>query len=581
MRQDFFNSKSFRWRLFAILLGLISLSAVISGRLFYLQVACHGELSKRCEAQYLRSVPIAASRGNIYDSTGKLLATDLEANSVYLAPADLKTGKEKEELSLKLASILNVSSDEITRNLQKNTYFLWLKRKISDCEAGLIKKLNLKGVGLIKEARRVYLKDFFLANVLGITGLDNQGLSGIEFKYENVLKGGPGRLVAELDSHGYPLFNSDFQFLPPVEGKDIYLTIDEFIQYHAEKILSQTAEKFSASGGCLIAMEPQTGKILAMANYPTFNPNDYQKFSRETRRNRSVNWLYEPGSTFKVISIAAALNEKVVNPKTTFYCAREFTVGGRRIKEAHDALFKTGPKTVAEIMQDSLNIGAAQIGLKLGREKLYQYLKEFGFGEATGVDLPGEERGLLRPYKTWAECDTGIIPFGQGVAVTPLQLLTAVCAVANGGYLVKPHIVESIKSFDGGYLHNFPTVIKKRILSPEVAAELKLMLENVVAQGTGTAAQVAGYRIAGKTGTAQKPAPGGLGYLPGYYVGSFIGFFPLENPKVAILVLIDEPRAGGYYGGVVAAPAFKKLAEEIIPYLRIPPDEEKKVAGNS
>lgn len=557
-----------------LLLFFISIFTVIASRLFYLQIICHAELNKRCDAQYLRNLEISPSRGNIFMRGGQLLVTDYEASSVYLSPASIKEPAEKTKIAAELGRVLKIPAEKISADLEKQTFFVWLKRKISDEEANAVKKLNLKSVGLIKEAKRVYLKDSFLANVLGMTGLDNQGLAGIEFKYDRILKGSPGRLIAELDAEGYPLFSRDTQFTPPVEGQDIYLTIDEFVQYHAEKVLKEAVAKHAAASGLLIALEPDTGRILALANYPTFNPNNYQQTRAEARRNRACNWLYEPGSTFKIVSVAAALNEKIVTPQTSFYCPREFVVGNRRIKEAHDAISKVGNKTVSEIIQDSLNIGAAQIGLKLGREKLYQYIKEFGFGRPTGLDLPAEESGLLRPVKTWAECDTGIIPFGQGIAATPIQIATAVATIANGGFLVKPFIVSSVKSFNSSYIHNFQPENKKRVISEETAREMKLMLEQAVVKGTGTLAKIAGYRICGKTGTAQKPIPGRVGYWPGHYVGSFVGFFPFEKPRVLILVLIDEPKTAGYYGGVVAGPAFKKLSEEIIPYLKIPPDQQ-------
>jgi cell division protein FtsI/penicillin-binding protein 2 len=573
MKEAFLENRDFRVRLFMVLLFFLAFFTVLVARLFQLQIVYHQELSDRCEAQYLRNLEISAPRGNIYDKAGQLLATDLEVNSVYLSPAALKAGEDKNELAGKLSEILKIPRQGIEADLEKGTFFLWLKRKVSDEEAASVKNLKSPAVGLVKEAKRIYLKKSLLANVLGMTGLDNQGLAGIEFKYDQILRSQPGYLVAELDPEGQILFSREARFTAPNQGRDVYLTIDEFIQYHAEKILKEAVAKHSAAGGTIIAMEPATGRILALASYPTFDPNNYEDYPRESRRNRALNWLYEPGSTFKLVAVAAALNEGVVTPETTFYCPREFLVGGRRIKEAHDAISNVGLKTVNEIVTNSLNIGAAQIGLKLGREKLFQYIRSFGFGDRTGIDFPGEEGGLVRPYKTWAECDTGIIPFGQGIAVTPLQLLTAVAAIANGGLLVRPFLVATIKSPDSHYLRSFQPEIKKRLVSEGTAEKLKLMMEDVVKRGTATGVKTEGYRLAGKTGTAQKPIPGGLGYWMGHYVSSFIGFFPFEKPRVIILVLIDEPATGGYYGGVVAAPAFKKLAEEIIPYLKIPPDE--------
>ncbi|MFH1429531.1 MAG: penicillin-binding protein 2, partial [Candidatus Margulisiibacteriota bacterium] len=417
--------------------------------------------------------------------------------------------------------------------------------------------------------KRFYLYDELSSHLIGFTNIDNQGLSGIEFLYDKHLQGVPGKYVMSSDLFGREIFSHTRRIQEPEDGKQLYLTIDSFLQYVAERELKRAILAVSANSGCALVLDPHKGEILAMASYPCYNPNTYYKYTNQYRVNKAVETVYEPGSTFKAISIASAINENVVAPDTKFECPDSLKIGVRVISDSHK--HPNEIKTVTDILAESLNVGTAKIALELGKQKLYKYIRDFGFGSLSGTKLPGESAGIVRHVDTWCKSDEGIIPFGQGIAVTPVQILMGIGAIANGGILYEPKLIKYIESDDGKYMRNTPARQVRRVISEKTAEEIRNMMVKVTTEGTGFFAKIYGYNVAGKTGTAEKVNPNGPGYLKNHYIGSFIGFLPAENPKAVILVVIDDPVLGKHHGSVCAAPAFKRIAEETIRYLSIPP----------
>ncbi|MFC1596110.1 peptidoglycan D,D-transpeptidase FtsI family protein [Candidatus Margulisiibacteriota bacterium] len=553
-----------RLNFFLLLIGLCFL--IIIGRLFWLQVIKHEVFSEKAHHQQQRTITLAARRGNIYDSKNELLATSISVKSLYAIP---KIMTDKKRLSHKLSGILDVPASKIYKSINNKRYFVWLKRKLSPQQLAQVKKLKNPGLKLLNEEKRFYLYENLASHLLGFTNIDNQGLSGIELAYNKHLSGSPGKFVIQSDLFGREIFSHTRKVQEPKDGKKIYLTIHSFLQYVAERELERAVKKTSANSGCAIILDPYQGDILAMASYPYYNPNYYYKYPRKNRINKAVETVYEPGSTFKSITIAAALNERIVAPDTEIECPYAIKVGGRTISDSHK--HPTEIKTVTEILAESLNTGTAKIALKLGKSKLYQYIKGFGFGQLTGIRLPGESRGILRPENKWSKSDEGIIPFGHSIAVTPVQLISAIGALANNGILYQPNIIKYMESEDGSYLKGFPAKQVRQIITPKIARQVREMMHKVTTEGTGFYARIYGYNVAGKTGTAQKVNPNGPGYLKHRYISSFVGFLPAKNPKAVILVVIDDPAYGRHSGSVSAAPAFKRIAEETIRYLSIPP----------
>ncbi|MGI6092583.1 MAG: stage V sporulation protein D [Veillonellaceae bacterium] len=532
-------------------------------RLMYIQFFRSSWLTENAIDQRIRDIPVEAKRGVIYDRHGRELAVSVSTESVYAIPAEIRNA---EETAAKLAAILNLDEDKLAAKLKKRQAFTWIKRKIDVESATAVKKLNLSGIGLTQENRRYYPNENLAAHVLGFTGIDSQGLDGIETTFDSYLKGRPGSIVVEYDARGREIPYASHRFVPPVEGHNIYLTIDTVIQQIIERDLERVMKDTQAAAATIIVMKPNTGEILALANRPDYNPNRFADFSPKLWRNIAVSNAYEPGSTFKVLTTTAALDAKVVKLDDRFFDPGGIEVQGRTIHcWKHGG---HGSQSFCEVVENSCNTGFVTVGLKLGSDQFYKYLDAFGLGRPTNVDLPGEAKGIMINKNQVKPINIATMSMGQSIAVTPIQLLTAVSAVANDGLRVRPQIVREVRDKAGNVIRGFQPDIVERIVNVDTAKEVKNVLESVVSNGTGKNAYIEGYRIAGKTGTAQKV--GGGGYVPGKYVASFVGFAPADNPQIAMLVVIDEP-VGIYYGGQIAAPVFGAAAKDILEYLKVAP----------
>lgn len=566
-----------RIRLVTVLFILLFVAIVT--RAFYLQVVESEKWLTLAKRQYYQAIPASAQRGTIYDRNGEPLAVSLDVESIYIEPnqetKQLKTDEvesKRQEAARILATTLNLPYAEMSEKLHSSKSYLWIKRQISPEEAQALRakvaEAKLPWICFQKEQRRFYPNAQVGAQVIGFTGLDPTGLEGIELKYEKVLKGsGEGTLVSEKDNRGRGIGSSQQKKESDHPGSSLVLTIDKKIQYIAEKELAEGVRSSGAKAGCVIVMDPATGKILAMASQPDFNPNAVARYRPENWRNRALSDAFEPGSTQKVFLVAAALNEKVITPGQLIHCENgSYSVGGKIIHD-HSA---HGMLSVTEILKYSSNIGSAKIGKRLERERLHRYLSDFGFGSPTGIDLPGESRGMLRKPEKWYEIDLAAISFGQGLTVTPLQTAVAMTAIANNGTLMQPHLVERVIAGDGLEETIEPQVLRQ-VVSKETARILRDMLMTVTEKGgTGTLAVVPGYHTAGKTGTAQKADATTHGYSADKRVASFVGFIPAEAPKLVILALLDEPQ-GQVYGGMIAAPIFSRVAAQTLQLLGVPP----------
>lgn len=550
-----------------LILRLVDIQAVEKDRFKYLALQ-----------QHLRKMEITGLRGSIYDRSGELLAKSLELPSLA---ADTTKIQDTQYAAKKISRILGLKYSDLLKDLNNKTTFVWLKRKVSQAEADEVLKLKINGVFLIKESsgRRFYPKGKLASHILGSTGVDDQGLDGIECIYENNLKGKKGLFEAEIDNIGRAIPTGKFKVNPAEKGSDIYLTIDETIQYHAERELSKCVKEYAAKSGSVIVVKVNTGEILAMANYPDYRNEDYFKASSEQLRNRAIIDSYEPGSTFKVILGSAALDSGKVKPEDKFYCGQSINIGPWQIRNANDGLSSdSGQENLREIITYSFNVGTASVALKIGSKILQKYVNDFGFGSLTNIDLPGETTGILPSDTEWADVTTATVSFGQGISVTPLQLVMAMSAIANGGTLYKPHVIRYIKDKDGNIIKEYKPEKVRQVISFQTAVEMAGTLRQVVEKGTGKKAQIAGYQTAGKTGTAQVCENGG--YASSKYIASFVGFAPVEKPEIAVLVKIDEPTSA-IWGGVVAAPVFSNVARQTLWHLGILPTnpEETQTAG--
>lgn len=552
----------YRWRRIAAVCGLMAGFAVILFRLFSLQVLQAAELTERADRQHRMSVTVEGGRGGIYDRQGKVLAMNMDVPSVYGMPASLENPAG---VARDLARVLNVRADEIERKLRREQKFVWIARKVDPEQGRNLERLSLEGIGTRMEGRRFYPKGALLAHVLGFAGMDGAGLEGVERRYDSYLRGETQKVILQRDALGRTVFPKGLNDQGPAPGHSLTLTIDEVIQYIAEKELDEAVASARAKGGVVLVMEPRTGAILAMAVNPRFDPNSMAGLTADRWRNRALTDAYEPGSTMKVITAAAALEEKVMTPGTLIHGENgQFSAAGRNIHD-HE---KMGWMTFAQMVQKSSNIGAAKAGMALGEERLYRYLKAFGFGERTEIDLPGEATGLVREPRSWGRQSLASIAFGQEIGVTPLQLLAAVAAVGNGGWLMKPYVVSEIRNGQGEVVAQMGPQVRRRPISAETAQVLSGILEGVVSHGTGGKAALPGFRVAGKTGTAQKIDPQTGRYSPTLFVASFVGYLPAEDPRLAILVVVDEPHTE-QWGGTIAAPVFRRVAEQALPYLGV------------
>ncbi len=546
--------------------------AILLFRFFDLQVLQAETMMQKARRQHEKTITLDSNRGAIFDRQGKPLALNLDVPSVYATPSSLDNPTR---VARQLAQVLGVPREPLEKRLRTERDFVWIQRKIDDSQVERLNDLALPGVGIMVEARRFYPKGTLLAHVLGFAGIDSQGLEGLENGYDEHLRGQVRRVVLQRDALGRVIIPESQRKSQPLSGHAISLTIDEVIQYIAEQALEQTVRNTKARGGAVLVMAPKTGQMLAWALRPTFDPNHIHQASPERWRNRGVTDPYEPGSTLKVVLAAAALELNRVTPDTLLYAGDgEIPISGTVIHD-HE---KVGWVTFREAIQRSSNVAFVKMSWDLGREQVYQFLRTFGFGEKTGIDLPGESRGILRRPDQWSQRTLPSLAIGQEIAVTPLQLLTAVSAVANEGWLMRPFLVREISDHQGRSVWEHVPHIRRRPISAETAKTVTDLLVNVVDRGTGKRAAIPGYRVAGKTGTAQKVDPATGTYSSTKFVGSFVGFVPAEDPQLAILVMIDEPQ-GPAWGGVVAAPVFRKVAEQALRYLSVAPGEEARMVA--
>lgn len=551
-------------RLALVSLVLSAAGLVLVGRLVHLQIIQHDRLAAQSDKQFLRTVEITSGRGNIYDRNRNQLATNIRVESVY---ADPKSVAEKTATARILARVLKLNPQAVLKKLKSNRHFVWIKRKSELNAVEKLKQLDLVGVGFIAETKRYYPKRKLAASTLGFVGLDNQGLAGIEHYHHAVLKGRTQRTVLEKDARGRFLWTTaNAQDLNP--GKqDVVLALDEVIQFIAERELNRQVKEYRAKSGLAIVMDPFSGAVYAMASAPEFNPNNYAAYPPHIWRNDAVASAFEPGSIFKPIVAAASLEEGLAGPDDIFFCENgSYQIGKSRISEASNHQF--GWLTLRSIIAKSSNIGAIKIAQRLGNRRFYDYIRKFGFGRRLGVDLPGEASGTLRSIRQWSGLSLASISFGHEISVTPIQMVSAIAAIANGGVLIRPRLTQAILK-NGVLDRTFEPEALQTVLSEETSRQMINILKSVVKTGTGAKAAIPGFEVAGKTGTAQKIDPKTQTYSKTKYLASFVGFVPADAPRLVILVMIDEPQKT-YWGGEVAAPVFQRIARKTLRYLHIP-----------
>jgi cell division protein FtsI (penicillin-binding protein 3) len=546
---------------------LAAWGVVVIARLVQVQLVRHEHYVARAQRQQERTLALNPVRGSILDTRGRVLAESVAAESIYADPQAI-TNRRAAVKALAKVPGLGLTARELDAKLRADNSFAWIARQLPLEITSEVRKLKIPGIYFLEAHRRTYPRAMLGANVIGYVGLDGDGLGGIEHTFDPYVKGTPGKVTLLKDARkGIYLVGGDGANRA-VDGQHVVLTLDSVIQFIAERELKAAVEKHRAAGGSVIVMDPNNGDILAMASAPTFDPNRRGSFPAEAWKNRNVQDFYEPGSTFKIITAAAGLEEKLVTPSQVLDCANgQITIGNITIRE-HDN-HKYGLLTFEDVIVNSSNVGTVRVGLALGHQRFYDWIRRFGFGERTGLPLPGESPGLLRKTQKWTPVSPASISIGQEIGVTPLQIVRAVSAVATGGTLPEPRIVKRVIDEHGRTLYEPPRKEPSRVMSEKTAAVLNEILKNVVSRGTGEKAALAEHVVAGKTGTAQK-AVGRLGYVDGRYVGSFVGYVPADRPRLAILVVIDEPR-GEHYGGSVAAPAFREIAEASLRYMGVAP----------
>jgi len=545
----------------------LAMFLVIAGRAFQLQVLQGERLMRLGERQHLKEWIVLPKRGALLDRAGEPLALSMESQSVYARPHRVQ---DPEQLSQGLARILNLRAADVKQKLISDKPFVWIKRQVSSPEAEKIQALNPTGIGMFYEPNRYYPQNQLAGQLIGFVGRDSEGLEGVELKYNDYIRGEAGSSVTERDALGRRVLVQGVEGLRIPPGNDVHLTLNTSIQHSAEKELEATILKYRAKSGVAIVMEPFTGEVLALANYPTFDPNNYSNQSAEQRRNRAVTDSFEPGSTFKTILAAAALEEGVVGKEDLFYCEMgKYPYAGKVIHDTHPH----GWLSFAKILQVSSNIGFTKVAQKLKKDRYYRYIEKFGFGQVTGIDVPGEVPGLLRKAESWSAIDLATHAFGQGISATPLQMVMAYGAIANGGFLMRPYVTRRVVSPEGEIVLEIQPHVVRRVISEKTARSLASILKDVTNEGgTGVMANVDGFEVAGKTGTAQKADPVHGGYAAKKRVASFVGFVPANDPRLVALVLIDEPEVN-VYGGVVAAPAFRNIAQAALRHLAVAPQQ--------
>jgi len=552
---------NYRRRSKAVFLIFFISLLICVGRLLFIQFFRSSYLTSIARKQHNQFVELEPRRGAIYDCNLKAQAFNLSMDSLYAAPNTIKE-KDKENIIEKLSPILGLDRTYLRERLYRKKAFIWLARKLSPDKAEAVKALKLKGLGFMKETKRIYPNSYLASHIIGFSGMDNIGLEGIERDFNKYLKGTPGWAIFLRDARQKKLDIWEKMVLP-VDGLDLVLTIDEVIQYIAERELDKAFKTYHAKGASIVVMDPHTGRILAMASRPSYDLNDYSSVNKDSMRNRTICDLFEPGSVFKIVTASAALEEKKVTEEDKFFCENgAYKVGGHILHDHRPH----GVLTFKQVIEESSNIGTVKVAQILGPDKVYEYLRAFGFGSKLGIDLSGEISGMIKQPRAWSKTSISAIPIGQEVGVTALQLASAISVIANGGQLMKPYIIDSVRDKDGRIIKKNKPVLIRKVISVDTAMRIKKILTGAVEEGTGKMAKVSGFSAAGKTGTAQKLEPNGT-YSHSKFVASFIGFAPAEDPLLAIVVTVDEPHPY-YFGGVVAAPVFQKVAGDAIRYIK-------------
>jgi len=552
-----------RIRLLVVGFALVFLVAL--GKAAWIQVIDGRAYEAMASRQHRQKIEIPAGRGTIYDRTGEPLAIGEQATTVYADPRNVTAPMKA---AVKAATTLGLDPDELYPSLRdRSKRFVFVDRKADPVKAAALQKLGVAGIGFYPEERRTYPQGRVASHLLGFAGTDNKGLDGLEQSLDRALAGKPGYEIVVRDPAGQAI--DVVTSLKERPGRNVVLTLDHQIQANAEQILANAVARWRAKGATAIVMDPSTGAILAMANAPTFDANRFTSAAPEARRNRAVTDLYEPGSTFKIVTVAAALEDNIVAPDTSFWLQPTIRVADRVIREAHTRGAER--MTVRQILSESSNIGTITIAQKLGGSELASWVDRFGFGRKTGSELPGESPGIVLPYGRWSGSTIGTVPIGQGIAVTPLQMVSAYAAIGNGGVMPPAHVVAKV----GGKKVRHGK--SRRVVSRHTADRMTAMFRDVVVEGTGTEAAIPGYTVAGKTGTANKPENG---VYVQKYVASFVGLVPARKPRLAILVMVDEPH-GQIWGGVVAAPVFRDIARFTLQYLEVPPDAPESKRSSS
>ena len=562
------KKRDYRARIYLPFFLLFMALIILEGRLYDLQILNHQKFFRQASKGQTKSIKISPKRGSIYDRNLEKLAVNIPSYSLYARPGKISHSKK---VARKLSPIVRMKVSSLTKKLRQKKVFVWLKRKLSLAQKKRIEALGLKGIGFVEESKRFYPQGELASSLLGFAGVDNQGLAGVELSYNSELQGEAGHFWIREDALGYeiPFAKDTLQALVP--GKNLVLTLDNVIQSMVEQELSLTLKKTKAKSVEALFMDPQTGEILALANKPDYDPNHYSDYSPFTRKNRVVQSLYEPGSSFKSFTASALLQEGLTDLNEKIYCGESVRVANHLF---HDWKNFDRDLSVTEIFENSSNVGVIELASRMKKEKFYKYIRLFGFGSRTGVDLPGEGKGIVRSPSDWSLTDLPAISIGQGIAVTPVQMVTALSALINGGKLLRPYVVKYVSSSDGKIIKENRPLVIRRVSSESLSQTIKSLLEGVVEEGTGKRAKVTGYSLGGKTGTAQIPASNKRGYLPNKYIASFMGFAPVDSPRIAGIVIIKEP-TGAYYGGEVAAPLFRRIMKRVLPYLNILPQKEE------
>ncbi|HEY3052329.1 MAG TPA: penicillin-binding transpeptidase domain-containing protein [Thermoanaerobaculia bacterium] len=559
-------------RLLQIFAVLAAWAIIVVARLIQIQIVRHDDYVSRALRQQERTLELSPVRGAILDARGRLLAESIAAESIYADPQAIMS---RTEVAAKLAPILQMPLRDIETRLQSEAGFVWIARQVPLEITAEVRKLALAGIDFIEEHRRAYPRGSLAASVIGYVGVDGQGLAGVEHSFDSYVRGRAGRVTVLRDARRGMYLVGGEGLNRPVNGNHVVLTIDSVVQFITERALIKAVEKYRATGGAAIVMDARDGAILAMASYPTFDPNHFRDFPPATWRNRNVQEIYEPGSTLKIVTASAGIEEGVVTPSQILDCGNgAIQIADVEIHE-HGGV-RYGLMTFEDVIVHSSNVGTIRVAFGLGEKRLYDYVRRFGFGQRTNVQLPGEAAGLLRRLSRWSDVSAASISIGQEIGATPLQIVRAIATVANGGTRVEPRVIDRVVDADGNMIYAPERPAPQRVVSERTAAVLNEILKSVVYRGTGGKAALPEHVVAGKTGTAQKAIRGG--YSPDKFIASFGGYVPADRPRLVILVVVDEPK-GEQYGGVIAAPAFREIAEATLHYLRVPPSVPQRSIG--